>query len=103
MSAHSVAAIAAFEGLLVYAGETVTIGSTEYQGQVSEIPYDSGLIDGGTAEAQTYKVKLRLSDFPTNPDKFTAVIAKGKSLQVMSSTRNNGHLEIICGDPASEN
>lgn len=103
MSVHSEQAILDMEALLEIAGENVVVGVTTYSGIVSEIPYDTQLVPGGTTEAQQFTVKLRLSDFAAgSPAQFTAVTARGKSLIVLSSTRNNGHLEIICGSTANQ-
>lgn len=103
MSQHSEAAVDAFEGLLDLAGETVSIDGEEYDGKVSVLTTDEILVAGGTAEAGGFRIMLRLADFPADPDEFVPVVARGRTLKLIHPiTRNNGHLEIIAADPASQ-
>lgn len=104
MIAHSVAAIAAFEPLIVHAGRKVTIAGVEKDALVSDVPSNDQLAEGGTAEGGTMWLKMRVSSYEegSEPAQFSTVVARGKTLSLLHLHRFEGHILVTLGDLSRE-
>jgi hypothetical protein len=103
MSAHSVAAIAAFSGFS-FAFETVTIASVSKDAMVSDVPFHDALVEGGQAESGTMWLKMPISSYAegSEPAQFSTVVARGKTMKLLFLQRFAGHIFVTLGDTAHE-
>ena len=94
-------AVEVFEDALSELGEAVTVDGTSGTGIVTALRSDEIIVAGGVADQGGYRVTVPKTDFPDRPDEIADILARGRTMQILSVEETLSFWALICGEVAA--
>lgn len=83
-------------------GESVTVAGVDGTGLVTGISSEDIIVAGGIAENGGLRVTVKKADYANEPASLATVVARGRTLYVLSVQEYRALWALTCGDPAKE-